>query len=154
MIIFPLGQASWIYRHKAPPTGEFTVQVIPLSNSIGACYLYNYCLVTGIWFDIFTNGLVQDCGNSIANAMDIPQSFSKPWTSHLLNMEVYFMEKSWMGWCRRDVTSMYKHHIDGSMHDCNNFIANAMEILQNCTIDMEWYLFYINWSRGSNVSLF
>ena len=27
----------------------------------------------------------------------------------------------------------WEHHIDGLVQDCNNFIANALELLQSCT---------------------
>ena len=38
--------------------------------------------------------------------------------------------------------SMNKHHIDGLAQDCNNSIANSLELLQSCTkplILASWY---------------
>ena len=62
------------------------------------------------------NGSVQDCSNSIANALELLQS------------------------CRYagDILTDFKYwslvqHINGSVQDCSNSIAYALELLQSCT---------------------
>ena len=54
------------------------------------------------------DGLVQDCGNSISNALELPESCAKP-------------------------SNCYIHCIDGLLQNCSISIANALKILQSCT---------------------
>ena len=55
--------------------------------------------------------LVQDCSNSIANALELLQSCTKPWRLSSL-------------------TDMYENLL---VQDCSNSIANTLELLQPCT---------------------
>ena len=46
--------------------------------------LHDLCLMCTSWFMFcYSDGLVQDCGNSIANALELPQSCTKPSNDHL-----------------------------------------------------------------------
>ena len=74
-------------------------------------------------------GLVQDCSNSSALAMELLQACTKPSmcitstiSSHLLkNTNFWFLAH----WC--------EHYMDGLVQDCSNSSALAMELLQACT---------------------
>ena len=66
-------------------------------------------------FGIHIDGLVQDCGNSSASAMELPQSCTKPY------IYVY------------TYTDAYTHiYIYGLVQDCGNSIADALELPQSC----------------------
>ena len=64
---------------------------------------------------MYTNGLVQDCSNSCALAMKLPQPCAKP----SIQSKVY--------------TQTATGHIDGLVQDCSNSSANALGLLQSCT---------------------
>ena len=36
----------------------------------------------------YIHGLVQDCSNSIANALELPQSYTMPWICHILSWQI------------------------------------------------------------------
>ena len=80
-----------------------------------------YIRVFYIYIHIQINGLVQECSNSIANAMELLQSGTKPsiyyiqFYFHLLNL----LTRS----------PMLMVHVQ----DYSNSIANAMELQQSCT---------------------
>ena len=61
------------------------------------------------------DGLVQDCSNSIANALELLQFCTEP------SMLCYIFS-----WKQKD-------HVDGLVQDCSNSIADALELLQSCT---------------------
>ena len=54
--------------------------MLNLSKSESSIYSHNKSELSIHLYNIFlyTNGLVQDCGISIANAQEIPQSCAKP----------------------------------------------------------------------------
>ena len=54
-------------------------------------------------FDYCTNGLAEDCGNSIANAMGLPQSCAKPLIG---SFELYHSYKLWRQWAFLLVTAV------------------------------------------------
>ena len=71
---------------------------------------------------IVINGLVQECGNSTVNALELLQSCTKPLSSGVVvpKLDVYF---TW---------TKHSHYIDGVVQDCSNSSALAMESLQSC----------------------
>ena len=91
------------------------------------------------------NGLVQDCSNSSALAMELLQSCTKPstWWTILKKTQLCYWYQCFMKVCQlRNIffdCMQYKHlelltpHIDGLVQNYNIPIANALEILQYCT---------------------
>ena len=102
---------------------------------------------------------LQDCGNSIANTLELPQSCTKP--SNSIHCLVHVVTPLLMQWsydslalshqwsihgsvqCNSSV-SVWSYHtkpwliILGLMQDCGNSTAGAMELPQSCT--KPWYL--------------
>ena len=70
------------------------------------------------WTRPHIDGLVQDCSNSIADALELLQSCTKP------SLCCY----------HPPALSISAHSlVDGLMQDCSNSIADALELLQSCT---------------------
>ena len=77
------------------------------------------------------SGLVQDCSNSIANAMELLQLCTKPLI--YINF-VYFLIWDYTPEKCHYFLPNWRHlrHFNGLVQDCSNSIANAMELLQSC----------------------
>ena len=67
----------------------------------------------------YIDGSVQDCSNSIANALELLQSCTKPSTS--------------LTWTHQHSNWYTPHNIECLVQDCSNSSALAMELLQSCT---------------------
>ena len=83
------------------------------------------CVETAIGEDHF-DGLVQDCSNSSALAMELLQSCTDP--------SIYTMMMSSNNPVSQFVeTAIGEDHFDGLVQYCSNSSALAMELLQSCT---------------------
>ena len=82
---------------------------------------------TPITQEEFIDGLVQDCSNPIANALELLKSCAKP--------SIYHYKTS-------DAASIPR----GLVQDCSNSIANALDLLHSCTKQgWESIVFRRNW---------
>ena len=89
------------------------------------------------------NGLVQDCSNSSALAMELLQSCTKPlrlWFQqhfllwrHLMFNRIYVWYHSTGTLWTHSTLSTPREEINGLVQDCSNSSALAMELLQSCT---------------------
>ena len=90
-----------------------------------------------------SNGLMQDCSISIANALEIMQSCPKPSICIFRLISVWCIDRSfWIDTC----DEFFQHKINGLVQDCSTCIsiANALEILQSSTKPSNYvFPFYI-----------
>ena len=92
------------------------------------CLAFSYCKHN-------IDRLVQHCGNSIANALELQQSCTKPSICFKNKMNCNWW---WCGFCYV-ITVCWCGHINGLVQDCSSSSALAMELLQSCTKSSVWY---------------
>ena len=75
------------HRHLAEVNFTETILDITHYKCLKITYLKNTATSPmGQWIDYHINGLVQNCSNSIANAMELLQSCTKPWMLYLSDL--------------------------------------------------------------------
>ena len=140
---------------------------VHISWDILYCGFVSVCVTESSEKQNHDDGFVQDCSNSIANALEILQSCTKPsiWYYFVLwngiknaisdRLSQNRVHISWdilyCGFVSVCVTesSEKQNHDDGFVQDCSNSIANALEILQSCTKPSIWYYFVL-WNGIKN----